>query len=203
MPLYPLFLDLTGRRCLVVGAGPVGQRKAESLIAAGAVVRIVSPSEPEVGHEWIAAEYEPAHLDDMLLAFAAAPPEVNARVVADARARGLWVNSATDPSSGDFILPAVRRAGRIEIAVGTAGASPRVSAALADMLADSLPAAWPILVDLLAELREEVRSTVPQEKRRDLWYALTLPYWLERIVTGNRVKALAEMREVVKAAASW
>ena len=125
MPYYPLFLDLTGRRCLVVGAGPVGQRKAAGLLAAGAVVRVVAPESPELsGAEWVAAEYEPEHLDGMALVFAAGPPDVNARVVADARQRGIWVNSASDPTSGDFLLPAVRRAGRIEVAVSTAGASP-------------------------------------------------------------------------------
>ena len=170
---------------------------------AGAAVRVVAPESPELADvEWIRGEYSSAHLDGVTLAFAAGPRNVNARVVADARARGIWVGSASDSTTGDFILPAVRHAGRIQIAVSTAGASPRVAAAVAESLVHALPAVWEYHVDLLAELRDEVRATVPQNKRAGLWDTLTREPWRERIVAAGRIQALAEMRELVRAAAA-
>lgn len=202
IPLYPMFLDLAGRRCLVVGAGPVGQRKAAGLVAAGAAVRIVAPESPGLaGVEWVRGEYDPAHLDGTALVFAAGPPDVNARVVADARAQGIWVNSASDPEAGDFVVPAVRRAGGIELAVGTGGASPALASKLAAALIAAVGPAWPVWVELLAGLRAEVRRRVPDGARPALWQRLSDPVWLDRIRTADRAVALAEMRALVDAAA--
>ena len=202
MPLYPLFLDLAGRRCLVVGAAAVGWRKTIGLLDAHAAVVVVSPDEPWVpGVEWIQAEYAPAHLDGMSLVIAAAPPEVNARVVADAKARGIWVNSASDPENGDFILPAVRRAGRIEIAVGTQGAAPALAARIADEMQTQLDTSWLVLVDFLAGLREDIKQRVPPGVRPDLLRRLSEPAWADRIREVGAPETYRAMRALVDAAA--
>jgi precorrin-2 dehydrogenase / sirohydrochlorin ferrochelatase len=202
MPLYPLFLDLAGRRCLVVGAGAVSWRKTIGLLDAHAAVVVVSPDEPWVpGVEWIQAEYEPAHLDGVALVIAAAPPDVNARIVADAKARGIWVNSASDPENGDFILPAVRRAGRIEIAVGTQGAAPALAARIADEMRAQVDVAWLVLVDYLAGLRDDVKRRVPPDVRRDLLRRLSDPAWADRIREIGAPETYREMQALVDAAA--
>jgi precorrin-2 dehydrogenase/sirohydrochlorin ferrochelatase len=142
--MYPVFLDLTGRLAVVVGAGPVGTRKRIGLRAAGTLVRVVclEPAAAEEGVEWVTAAYDAAHLDGAFLAVAAATPEVNARVVADCRARGVLVCSASDPGTGDFITPAVHRLGPITLAVSTGGTAPGVAAALRDHLAAQLDPVW-------------------------------------------------------------
>ncbi|HUR53763.1 MAG TPA: NAD(P)-dependent oxidoreductase, partial [Gemmataceae bacterium] len=146
MSLFPLFVDLAGKRVVVVGGGKVGRRKAAAAIAAGAVVCVVDPFEASGGRqppgvsscedqnrvadatrspEHISSPYSPEHIADAHLVFACATPEVNARVVADATARGIWVNSATD--GGDVLLPAVVKCGDLTIAVSTGGASPALA----------------------------------------------------------------------------
>src|SRR5690349_3761854 len=119
--MFPPFVNLRDRLCLVVGGGAVGLRKATALREAGARVRLVSldARPPDIPTEvnWLAEPYRPAHLDEATLAVAAASPEVNRQVVAEARARGIWVNSATDPESGDAYFPATLQRGDLVIAV--------------------------------------------------------------------------------------
>ena len=101
MPSYPIELDLRGRTVLVVGLGAVGRRKAEGLRDSGARVVAVDPKPvgaPE-GVEVRAEAYRAGHLSGVALAVAAATPDVNRRVVADAKAAGVWVNSSSEPAT--------------------------------------------------------------------------------------------------------
>lgn len=141
--MYPVFLDLNDRLVVVVGAGPVGGRKVAGLLAAGAKVRVVCLERaPIPGVEWLTEPYRPEHLDGACLVFAAANAQVNAQVVADARARGIWVCDAADGSNGDFHTPAVHRRGPLVIAVGTSGRAPAVAVALRDHLAAQIGPEW-------------------------------------------------------------
>src|SRR5687767_8979692 len=105
--MFPLFLKMYGRLAVVVGGGRVGQRKVRSLLESQARVRVVClencPAEfthPDV--EWLQQRYMPEHLKDASLVFAAATPDVNQRVTADARTRDIWVNRGDDQNGGDF-----------------------------------------------------------------------------------------------------
>ena len=175
MPLYyPIELDLKGRTALVVGLGAVGLRKAAGLLSAGANTIGVDPSTsaealPE-GLILRAEPYDRRHLQGVALVFAASTPEVNRRVVADARAAGLWVNSASDPGEGDFQLPAVWRDGGITLTVSTSGASPALAKRLRDRAASALEGAAAGLAATLAELRPLVVARVedPEARRRIL-----------------------------------
>jgi siroheme synthase-like protein len=154
---FPIILDLTGRTALVVGLGTVGRRKAGGLLAAGARVLGVDPRGGDktslAGAEIRAEAYRPEHLEGASLVFAAATPEVNAKVLSDARSRGIWANSATDPAEGDFAVPAVWQDGALLVAVSTQGASPALAAALRDRAAQALGPAAAGLASLLSELR--------------------------------------------------
>src|SRR3954469_2797523 len=111
-----------GRLAVVVGGGSVGRRKMQLLRSAGATVRVVClEARPDgvEGVEWLTEAYESRHLDGVSLAFAAATREVNARVVADAKGRGVWVCDAVAPEHGDFVTPALVRRGDVTVAVST------------------------------------------------------------------------------------
>ncbi|MBY0229140.1 MAG: hypothetical protein K2W96_07685 [Gemmataceae bacterium] len=141
--MYPVFLDLTGKAALVVGFGPVGRRKAEGLLAAGARVRVVALEEcVDERVEWVRGEFAEEHLDGMALCIACVDEAVNARIVAAARARGILVCDAADGARGDFHVPAVARIGCIELAVGTGGRAPGVAARLRDALAAQVGPEW-------------------------------------------------------------
>ena len=189
--MFPVTLDLTGRRVVVVGYGPVGRRKSAAAAAAGADVRIVAPEVNE--------PYHPDHLAGAALVFACAPPDVNARVVADARARNVWVNSASDPAAGDFTLPAVLSVGGLWVAVSTGGAAPGLARRVRDRLAGQFDATFAAWVDLLNEVRSEVLATVPnQARRRQLLDGFADWSWLDRL-RAEGVEAVREaMRAVVR-----
>ncbi len=151
-------MRLQGRRCLVVGAGPVGLRKAQGLLAAGAEVVLVDPQRPakEVpgAAEFRQRPFREDDLDGAFLAFAAAgDSEVNRAVAAAARRRGVPVNSADDPGACDFFVPACFRSGDLTVAVATSGVSPALAAVLRDELEMILPGEWRLLLEIAGKLR--------------------------------------------------
>ncbi|MFM2076768.1 MAG: hypothetical protein RJA49_658 [Actinomycetota bacterium] len=137
---YPVVLDLSNVPVLVVGGGRIADRKAEGLVAAGARVTVVAPTVlADLAARAVEVRERPylaADLDGQQMVMTATDvPAVNAQVALDARARGLWVNSADDPDNCTFILPAVARRGPVVVAVGTDGASPALARHLRDRIA--------------------------------------------------------------------
>ena len=161
-------LDVRDRPCLVVGAGPVGTRKVEGLVAQGAAVHVVSPRVSAVVRALVDAgrvsadlrAYEPGDLTGRWLVIAATGDEaVNQAVYDDAQAVRVWANCADEPERCSFILPAVHRDGQITVSVSTGGASPSLAKWVRDRLAAALPADADALAVALAARREEVKAT--------------------------------------------
>src|SRR5215831_1364194 len=134
--LFPIFLKLTGRACLVVGGGSVGTPKIEGLLAAGADVTVVAPHATELVKTWAEEEtvawharrFEPADLDGVFLAvIVTSSPELNDLVFREAQRRGVLANVVDDPPRCDFYYPAVVRRGAFQIAVSTDGKSPALA----------------------------------------------------------------------------
>jgi siroheme synthase-like protein len=159
---YVACLDLTGRRCVVIGDG---EHKARALRAAGADVVV-------------AAEYDPALLDDAWLVVVV-DPEQGERVFAEATERRIFCNVEDVPERCTFILPALHRRGPITLAVSTGGASP----ALAQWLRDRFAAQIGFEHEQLAH---ELRRMRPWVKRNYATYDERREYFRERVV-----KALA------------
>jgi precorrin-2 dehydrogenase/sirohydrochlorin ferrochelatase len=205
--VLPVLLNLNGRRVVVVGGGAVGRRKAAATRAAGASVRLIDPAPrpddlTDPGLEWVSAPYRPEHLGGAALVFAAAPPAVNAAVVADAAARGVWVNSATDPEAGDFHLPATLSVGGLTVAVGTGGAAPALARRVRDRLAQQFDSSYADWVAVLARARQLVFDTVADEPtRRQLLDRFADWPWLDRIRGDGPDATFAAMAEEVRRAA--
>jgi precorrin-2 dehydrogenase/sirohydrochlorin ferrochelatase len=150
--LYPIFLDLSGRRCVVVGGGGVADRKARKLLQARAEVVVISP---EVGAELESVaveihrrEYREGDLEGAYLAFAATNVrKVNAAVAREAKERGIPVNVADSPSEGDFALPSTLRRGRLQVAVSTGGASPTLARRIRGELEGAFGPEWAGIVE--------------------------------------------------------
>ena len=156
--LYPIFLDLSGRRCVVVGGGEVANRKARKLLQARARVVVISP---ELGAELesVAVEihrrpYREGDLEGACLAFVATNSrEVNAAVAREAKERGVPINVADKPSEGDFALPSTLRRGRLQVAVSTGGASPTLARRIRDELEEAFGPEWAGIVERLNAAR--------------------------------------------------
>lgn len=167
MGFYPIFIEVGGRRCVVIGGGVVAQRRIEGLLAAGATVTVVSPvitdalvklvAQGALRH--IARAYEPGDLAGCNLAFVATDDrEVNQAIFSEALLRGIWINSADDPENCDFILPAVVRRGELSVAICTGGASPATARAIREELETYLTADYARLVKIAGEVRAELRE---------------------------------------------
>jgi uroporphyrin-III C-methyltransferase/precorrin-2 dehydrogenase/sirohydrochlorin ferrochelatase len=134
--LFPAFLKLDGRRCLVVGAGRVAESKIESLVRCGASVRVVAPEATAAVREaartgrisWEPRAYQPTDLADAFLVVAAtSSPELHREIFAQARQAGVLCNAVDEPERCDFYYPAVVRRGPLQIAVSTSGRAPMLA----------------------------------------------------------------------------
>jgi precorrin-2 dehydrogenase / sirohydrochlorin ferrochelatase len=162
--LYPIFLDLSGWRCVVVGGGGVANRKARKLLQAHARVVVISPHiAPEL--ESVAVEvhrrpYREGDLEGAYLAFAATNLRgVNAAVAREAKERGIPVNVADKPSEGDFALPSTLRRGRLQVAVSTGGASPTLARRIRGELEEAFGPEWAGIVEEFNAARRNGRET--------------------------------------------
>ena len=161
---YPIFLDLSGRRCVVIGGGAVANRKARKLLQARAEVVVISP-EIKSEIESVAAEvrrrpYEDGDLEGACLAFAATDSrEVNAAVAYEARERGIFVNVADKPSEGNFALPSTLRRGGLQVAVSTGGASPTLARSVRQELEAKFGPEWAGLIEELRRNRRDGAKT--------------------------------------------
>lgn len=164
-------LKVTGRRCLVIGGGRVGARRAKMLVDAGAAVTVIAPEVHEdllgLPVEVRRRSVEPADIDDWYLIVVATPDEsVNAMVSARAGERSFLVNRADDPASSDLDFMAVHREGPLTFAVHTSGVSATAAAAIRTQLAAKLDHHWPRMLEIAAPYRERIQQAFPDSDDR-------------------------------------
>jgi len=146
--IYPLTLtNMKDVKAIVVGGGPVGERKVKGLLDAGATVQLISPeATPQLKAwadegriVWAHRAYQSDDLSEADIAFAATNRrEINAQIAADAKALGLLRNVADNPAEGNFHVPALYRQPEFVVAVSTTGQNPRRAQAVRNRIRASL-----------------------------------------------------------------
>ena len=172
--LFPIFLKLTGRTVLVVGAGSVAASKLDALEQSGATIRIVAPQIGQnikrSGISIVHRQFKPSDLDGVWLVIAAATTEVNRQVADAAEKRCVFVNAVDDPANASAYLGGVVRKGDVTFAISTNGRAPALASILREGLDMVLPTSdlerWMKDAEIL---RTQWRSEgVPMNERRPL-----------------------------------
>lgn len=177
MSLFPIFMKLAGRRCLVVGAGVIAESKIVSLLEAEAEVTVVATRASAVVTELAAngelqlelREFVDSDLDGRFLVVAGTDvAEVNRAVFAGSQARNILVNAVDDPPYCDYYFPSLVRRGDLQIAISTAGESPALAQQLRKELNEQLPRDLGPWLQELGRLRREVLQMEPLGETRKL-----------------------------------
>jgi len=192
-PLFPAFIKLADRACLVVGAGEVAGSKMESLLNAGARITVVAPlaisNIERLARSgtlaWRQREFQADDLNEVFLVIAAASSgAVNRAVYLEARRRGVLCNSVDDPPNCDFYFPAVVRRGDLQIAISTAGESPALAQRIRQELEKSLDETLGDRVREIGSRRREIIATQPPSPERT--------QLLHQLAGGNYLKSGAK-----------
>lgn len=206
---YPIYLDVKGKRCVVVGGGEVAYRKALGLKEVGAEVVVIAPEfYKELGSErgvtLLRQKYSGECLAGAFLVIAATDDkEVNQKVWEDACRHGLLVNVVDQPGLCNFIVPSVVNRGELQISISTGGASPALAKRIRQELEDLFGPEYSGLIQLLSKLRPLVISSVKEEgKRRQVFELLSSPTMLMIIGQNGLKKAEEEMRKIISTVAS-
>ncbi|HLE41947.1 MAG TPA: bifunctional precorrin-2 dehydrogenase/sirohydrochlorin ferrochelatase [Nitrospirota bacterium] len=175
MKYYPVYLDVRERPCVVIGGGRVAERKALSLLEAGADVTVVSPSlTPKLSElsgsgkiRHLQKLFEEKDLSGAFVVIAASgSPEVNSAVGRLCRKKNILVNVAAPPEESCFIVPSVVERGDLVIAVSTGGASPSLSRKVRQELEERYGPEYEVLLKKLAGVRKRLSEEVADEARR-------------------------------------
>ncbi len=224
MRYYPIFLDLRGRRCVVVGGGRVAERKVRSLLRAGAAVHVISPdltprlallaakkkvaltprayrkgdldARPSAPQDGPAAEATPRPL----LVFATTnDPQTQHAVREDAEAVGALVNAADDAGHSTFLVPASFAQGDLVVAISTSGSSPALARRLRRQLQVTLGREYRAYLRFLRAARRQVLKSVPTpEKRARIFRQLSGAVVVDWFRVGAPRRAWGDVRKVLE-----
>ncbi len=179
MSLFPMFLKLEGRSCLVVGAGTIGQSKIRSLLVAGASVRVVAPHANAAVAKWARSGvitwetrgFKAADLDGAFLVVAATSDRgLNEAIFREAQRRNTLCNVVDDPERCDFYYPAIVRRGELQLAISTGGRSPALAQRLRCELEQQFGPEYAGWLEELGRARQQLfaSSIEPKDRRRRL-----------------------------------
>ena len=167
MTLFPMFVKLDGKLVVVIGGGAIAQGKIESLLSAGARVRVIAPQiTAQIAEwvrfrkvEWLPKAFVAGDLADATLAIAAtSAPGVNGAVFAEAEARKIFCNAVDDIENCHFYYGAVVQRGDLQIAISTNGKSPALAQRIRKELEVAYPEKYAEWLDWLGAIREILRA---------------------------------------------
>ena len=205
MDYLPIFLDLKGKQCLVVGGGEVAFRKASLLLESGAAVKIVAPqlstafaALPQI--EYIAERFHSSHLDGATLVIAATNEvETNIEVSQLAKARNIPVNVVDNPEFCTFIMPAILDRSPLMVAFSSGGASPVLIRMLRGKLETLIPQGYGKLAAFSSRFRQAIKTQVTNPgNRRIFWENVLDGPVAEKVFAGDEKSAEAMLLAMLK-----
>jgi uroporphyrin-III C-methyltransferase/precorrin-2 dehydrogenase/sirohydrochlorin ferrochelatase len=174
--LFPLFLKLAGRPCLVVGGGVVAEAKMQGLVRCGAEVRVVAPEATPGIREaasagrivWEQRPFLPSDLAGVFLVVAAThSPELHEEIFRRSQQAGILCNAVDEPERCDFYYPAVVRRGALQLAISTSGRSPFLAQRLRHELEERFGTEYgPWIEEIGRQRRELSQAEISPENRR-------------------------------------
>ena len=163
---YPVYLDVKGKRCVIIGGGEVAERKIPNLLESGASLTIISPEATDAIRElagrgevrWLPREYAEGDLKDVFLAIAATDQRAVNEAIADEAAREKVILNVVDNAPlCTFIAPSVVRRGEVTVALSTGGASPALARKMRESLENSDALGYADLAPVLSSARTELK----------------------------------------------
>ena len=207
---YPIFLNLRGKRTVVVGGGMVAQRKIETLLEHGADVHVISRAlTPELDREvkggrvkHLGEEFSETHLDGAFMVIAATDDtDLNRRVSRAAQKKGLLINAVDQPDDCNFIVPSILRRGDLRIAISTSGKSPAMARKVREDLETQFGDEYESFLNLMGRMRREIIARrLSQKENSRIFRELIESSILEAIGREAWEEAASALSDIVKIA---
>ncbi len=200
----PVFLDVTGKRCLVTGAGYEIASKVKALIDAGAETLYINPTAvPEIDQwstldllAWKRRQFKPADLEGCLLVIT--DQKDNSEIFRLAEERGILCNSVDDPEHCRFSFGSVHRQGDLNIAISTNGWAPALAVRLRQKLEREVGPEYGALLALLKDARPIITAQIRDfVRRRDLWYRIVDSTVLAKLREGRHREAADQVGQLI------
>jgi precorrin-2 dehydrogenase / sirohydrochlorin ferrochelatase len=172
---YPLFINISGKSCVVIGGGKIAERKVAMLLKFNAEVKVISPKFNRVLSKLsesgkiavIKREYREGDLEGALLVFAATNrKDTNERIKKEAETNGILVNVVDDPALCDFIVPSIVKKNPIIIAISTSGLLPSLSKKLRKEISEYVTEDYTKYARIIGKFRKLLIETVIDKKMR-------------------------------------
>ncbi len=199
---YPIFLGISGKRCVVIGGGEVALRKVRALLEHEAEVKVISPDLcPELAQMAekkiilvVQRVYDQGDLEGAFMAIAATSDgKINRKIAEEAREGEILVNVVDDPEHSDFIVPSYLRRGAITIAVATDGRSPALARKIRTRLENDFGAEYASLAIIASEVRYELKQQGIKVNGEVWQEALDLEVLVRMLKSGEGGKARATL----------
>ncbi|NLO20886.1 MAG: bifunctional precorrin-2 dehydrogenase/sirohydrochlorin ferrochelatase [Syntrophomonadaceae bacterium] len=197
--LYPVYIDLNDRNCLIVGGGKVAERKIEQLLDYDCSIQVISLGIEDKIKYWAhqgliqlyQREFTASDLEDVFMVFVATDNnQLNAELSKICRERGILVNAVDDPPHCDFYVPSILKRNSLVLAISTGGKSPAFARRLRRELEELITPAYGEFADILGEQRELIKERIEDiEVRKQIFEELVYSDVLDLLKAGEKEKA--------------
>jgi len=204
---YPIFLDLTGKKCVVTGEGYEVAGKVRALAEASADVHYINrEAVPEIRElasqeliQWEARDFRPQDLDKCFLIITSCPN--NAEIFRLAEERKVLCNAVDDPKHCRYSYGSLHRQGDLTIGISTNGIAPAVAVRLKQRFQKEIGPEYKELLEILRQLRPEINRRISDfQQRKDLWYKIVDSEALALLQGGQQKAARNLIHQLVEAA---